>query len=94
MAKNGTLSRLVAAALLSVPLSWAFTRHEHAKLVRWVAEASVEQTRYVHFLQRISFGGAFVLFLVTTALFVLAIEGIAYLLRGGWRVDGAAGRAV
>ena len=83
MVKNGTLSRLVAAALLSFPLSWAFTRYEHAKLVRWLTEASVEQTRYIHFLQGMSFGRAFIGLLVMTALFVLTIEGIAYVLRGG-----------
>ncbi len=93
MAKNGPLSRLIAAALLSVPLSWTFTRYEHAKLDRWLTQASVEQTRYVHLLQWVSFGRAFVVFLVVTSMLVLAIEGIAYFLRGRGG-DGGAGRAV
>src|SRR2546425_4294237 len=94
LANRGTFSRLVAAALLSVPVSWAVARYDHAKLARWLSEPDVEQTRYIHFLQQLSFGKVLMDFLVAAMLFVLAVEGIAYLLRGKRRSSDAAGGAV
>ena len=62
------LSRIAAAALLSLPLAGWFTFRTQQRLARWAADPQ---------------GAQVVLLLIVSITFVLCIEGTAYLLRGG-----------
>ena len=78
------LSRIAAAALLSLPLAGWFTFRTQQRLARWAADPQGAQAAYLQELQRLlSIPREVVLLLIVSIMFVLCIEGTAYLLRGG-----------
>jgi len=77
-------TRLSAVVALSIPIAFWQVHSEHADAVRWLASPSEESAAHLAFLQRASFGRSFVAYLVAGIVYVLLVDLVSYLLRGGW----------
>jgi hypothetical protein len=77
------LSRVAAAALLSLPVAAWFAIQTHKRLARWAAAPQAMQAEYLHDLQQhLSFARNAVFLLILFVIFVLCVEGLAYVFRG------------
>ncbi len=82
MAKE-LFSRVVAGALLSLPVAAWFAIQSHKRLARWTAAPQAMQAEYLHDLQQhLSFTRDAVPLLILFIVLVLCIEGLAYVFRG------------
>jgi uncharacterized membrane protein YbaN (DUF454 family) len=82
MAK-GLLSRVVAAALLSLPVAAWFAIQSHKRLARWAAAPQAMEAEYLQDLrQHLSFTRDAVPLVLLFVILVLCIEGLAYVFRG------------
>lgn len=78
------LSRIAAAVVFSLPLTWWFTWRTEQRVAHWLADPQGAHAAYVQELQRaLSFRRDVVFVMIVCITFVLCIEGLAYVFRGG-----------
>ena len=79
------LMRLLAAALLAVPVAFLFFRHEQARLTDWINDTQAAQTVYMNSLRHNSIGRALFASLVLIVGITVVVEALSFVFNGGWR---------
>jgi hypothetical protein len=79
------LMRLLAAALLAVPVAFLFFTREQARLTEWTNNPQAAQTVYMNFLRHNSIGLALFVSLVLIVGVTVVVEAFSCVLSGGWR---------
>ena len=92
--KGNLNSRLLAASVVGIVLSLYLTHLEHVRLALWHSNPGAAQaTEMAKLIRLSSLRGAVPDGVLACGVITLAVEGLAFFLRGEWRRASRGGRA-